>query len=179
MDELRRRRAERLEHAPVQRLVGTVVVAADNVRDSEVDVVDHRREVIGRRAVLAQERHALEAVAERSPGLAVPLGAVALPHRALVPVDPEPLEVPQDRFLPALEISRGVRVVDPKQHPVAKAAVCDGTQRVAEMERARRARREADSDRHPASVRFCPRWSPGAQRFSAKTADSPLPSTAS
>jgi hypothetical protein len=47
------------------------------------------------------------------------------------------------------------------------------------VKRARRARGKTDPDRHPASVRFCPRWSPGAQRFSAKTASPPLPTTAS
>ena len=89
---------------------------------------------------------------KRSPSgaadLAVPLGALALQHRAFVPRDPEPLEVAQDRLLPAGDVARGIGVVDPQQHPVAEPAVRDRAQRVAEVERARRARRKADSDGH-------------------------------
>ena len=88
MDELRRRRTERLEQAPMQILVRAMVVAAHDVRDPEVDVVDDGREVIRRRAVLAQQRQAFEAIAERSPHLAMALRTLALPHRPLVPGDP-------------------------------------------------------------------------------------------
>ena len=56
VDVLGRRRAQRLVQATVQVLVRTVVVAADDVRDPEVDVVDDAREVIGGRAVGAEER---------------------------------------------------------------------------------------------------------------------------
>ena len=54
VDELGRLRAERLEQPPVELLVRPVVVAADDVRDAEVDVVDDAREVVGRRPVLAE-----------------------------------------------------------------------------------------------------------------------------
>ena len=120
MDELGRRRAERLEQPPVDRLVGPVVVAADDVRDAEVDVVDHRRQLIRGRAVLAQQGQAIEAVAERGTGLAMALGALALPHRSLVPRDPEPLEIAEDRLLPARDVARSVGVVDAQEHPVAE-----------------------------------------------------------
>ncbi len=179
MDELGRRRAERLEQPPVERLVGPVVVAAHDVRDAEVDVVDHRREVIRGRAVLAQQGQAVEPVAQRSTGLAMAFCPLALPDRPLVPRDPEPLEIAEDRLLAARDVARSVGVVDPQQHPVAQPAVSDRAQGIAEVERARRARRKTDSDRHASSVRFRPRWSPGAQRFSAKTADPPLPTQAS
>ena len=49
-------RAERLGQRAVQRLVRPVVVAADHVRDPEVDVVDDGRELVGRRAVRPQQR---------------------------------------------------------------------------------------------------------------------------
>ena len=51
----------------VELLVGPVVVAADDVRDPEVDVVDDARELVGRGAVLAQQRHALEALPAARP----------------------------------------------------------------------------------------------------------------
>ncbi len=146
VDELRRRRPECLEQPPMERLVGAMVVAAHDVRDAEVDVVDDRREVICRRAVLAQQGEAVEPVAERRPHLAVPLRALALPHRPVVPGDPEPLEIPQDRLLAAGDVARGIGVVDPEEHPVPKPPVRDRAERVAEMKRARRARRETDSD---------------------------------
>ena len=60
VDELGRRRAERLEQAAVQLLVRAMVEAAHDVRDPEVDVVDDAREVVGRGAVLAEERRAPE-----------------------------------------------------------------------------------------------------------------------
>ena len=56
MDVLGRFRAERLGQLAVQRLVRPVVVAADDVRDPEVDVVDDARELIRRRPVLAEQR---------------------------------------------------------------------------------------------------------------------------
>ena len=62
---------------------------------------------------------------------------------------------------------------------VGEAAIRHRAQRVAEVERAGGARGKTDPDSHPASVRFCPRWSPGAQLCSAKTASPPLPTTAS
>ena len=151
VDELRRRRAERLEEPPVHRLVRTVVVAADDVRDAEIDVVDDRRELVRRRAVLAQERDALEPVAERRADLAMAVGALALAHRPLVPRDAEPLEVGDDRLLPALDVPRRIGVVDAEKHPVAEAAVRDRAERVADVKRARRTGSEANPN-HAASV---------------------------
>ena len=113
--------AERLGEPPVQRLVRPVVVAADHVRDPEVDVVDDARKVVGRGPVLAQERDAVEAVAERRRCLAVALGSLALPHRPLVPREAEPVEVAEDLLLAAGHVPRGVGVVDPQQHPVPQS----------------------------------------------------------
>ena len=155
VDELRRRRPERLEQPPMERLVGAMVVAADDVRDAEVDVVDNRRELIGRRAVLAHQRETVEPVAERCPHVAMALRALALTHGPLVPGKPEPFQIPHDRLLPAGDVARGIGVVDPEQHPVAKPPVRDRAQRVADVKRARRARRKADSD-HRASVSGAP-----------------------
>ena len=151
MDELRRRRPERLEQPPVHRLVRTVIVAANDVRDAEVDVVDDRRELVRRRAVLAQERRPFEAVAELRCHLAMPVCALALAHRPFVPRDAEPLEVGDDRLLAARDVARGIGVVDAEKHPVAEPPVRDRAERVADVERARRARSEADAN-HAASV---------------------------
>ena len=63
VDELRRARPERLEQPAVERLVRPVVVPADHVRDPEVDVVHDARQVVGRRAVLADEGRAVETLA--------------------------------------------------------------------------------------------------------------------
>src|SRR5204863_5557580 len=91
--ELGRRCTERLEQAPMEILVGAMVVAAHYMRDPEIDVVDYGSEVIRRRAVLAQQRQTLEAIAERSPHLTVALRTLALAHGPLVPGDPQPLEI--------------------------------------------------------------------------------------
>ena len=106
---------ERLEQPPVERLVRPVVVAADDVRDPEVDVVHDAREVVGRRAVLAHERDAVEALAELRARLEVPFSPLALAHRPFVPGEPEPLEVAQQRLLPARHVARRIGVVDPQQ----------------------------------------------------------------
>ena len=144
---LRRLRAERAMQRGVQLLVRPVVGAADHVRDPEVDVVDDAREMERRRAVVAPERDALEAL--RQPGLArrreVALGALALPHRPVVPLDPEPAQVLEDRLLAAGHVARRVGVVDPQQQPVAEAAVRHRAQRVADVQRPGRARSEADA----------------------------------
>src|SRR5439155_22146465 len=71
--------------------------------------------------------------------------AVTLPHRPVVPRDPEPLELAQDRLLTAREVAHRIGVVDPKQQPVAEVTVGDRAQRVSEVERPRRARCEADA----------------------------------
>src|SRR5207302_5472815 len=69
--------------------------------------------------------------------------------------DPEPLEIAHDRLEAALDVARRIRVVDPQQQPalalVGEASVRDRAERVAEMERSRRARGEADFD-HRASL---------------------------
>jgi A/G-specific adenine glycosylase len=134
VDELRRRRAERLEQAPMERLVRPVVEAAHDVRDPEVDIVDDGRELIGRRAVLAQQRDAVEAIPERGSGLAVTLLALTLPHRPLVPLEPEPLKVADDLLLAAGHVPSGVGVVDPEEHPVAEHPVGDGAEGVPDVQ---------------------------------------------
>ena len=95
--------AERAVQRRVQLLVRPVIGAADHVRDPEVDVVDHAREVERRRPVVAPQHHAVEPL--REPGgsrsLEMPLGALALPNRPVVPVDAEPAEVVEDRLLAA------------------------------------------------------------------------------
>ena len=58
--ELRRRRAERLVEQHLLRRVRDVIVAADDVRDRHVDVVDDDRQVIGRMAVGAEDDEALD-----------------------------------------------------------------------------------------------------------------------
>ena len=101
MDVLGRGRSERLVELPVQILVRPVVVAADDVRDAELGVVDDAREVVGRSAVLAEERDPAEAVAEQAlGGFAVAVLAFALAHRPLVPGEAEPLEVARSASSP-------------------------------------------------------------------------------
>ena len=134
VDELRRGRPERLEQAPVQRLVRPVVEAADDVGDAEVDVVDHGGELIGGTSVGAEERDSVEAVAELGARLPVALRALALAHRALVPLEPEPLQVPDDLLLAPREVPSRIRVVDAEQHPVAQLPVCDGAEGVPDVQ---------------------------------------------
>src|SRR6478672_4457977 len=149
VDELRRVGAERLDQPSVQGLVGTVVEAAHDVRDAEVDVVDDAGEVVRRAAVLAQQRDAVEAVAERGARLTVSLRALALAHGAGVPFDPEPLQVGDELGLAARNVPRGIRVVDAQQHPVAQLPVRDGAESVADMQRTGGAR----SETHPLHLR--------------------------
>jgi hypothetical protein len=99
--------------------------------------------VKGRRAVVAEERHALEGLRKPRSRLAIAFPALALAHGALVPLDPEPAQVFQDRLLPAGDIARGIRVVDSQQHRAAEVPVRDRAEGVADMERARRARSKA------------------------------------
>jgi hypothetical protein len=115
------------------------------VRDAEVDVVHHARQVVRRRAVLAHKRHPVEPVTELCAGLEVPLAPLALANRAVVPREPEPLEVAQQLLLPAGQIASRVGVVDPQQRPPAQRAVRDRAERVANVQGARRARSEARS----------------------------------
>ena len=136
----------------MQLLVGAVVVAAHDVRDPEVDVVHDACEVVGRRAVLAQKRHAVEALAQLPARLDVAFPPLALAHRPLVPLDSEPLEVAQQLLLTAGHVARRVGVVDPEQQPVAEAAVGDRAERVPDVQRAGRAGSEADLLHGVASV---------------------------
>ena len=52
--------AERLVEQDLSRRVGEVIVAADHVRDPHLDVVDHDAEVVGRRAVGAEQDQVVE-----------------------------------------------------------------------------------------------------------------------
>jgi hypothetical protein len=117
VDHDRRHTAEGSVHGGVQLLVRAMIGPADHMRDPEVDVVDDACEVERRRSVVAPQHHApLEPLRQprRARRLDVPLGALALPHRALVPVDPEPAQVVEDRLLPAGHVPRRIRVVDPQ-----------------------------------------------------------------
>jgi hypothetical protein len=77
-------------------------------------------------------------------------GPLALPKRALVDRDPEPGEVAQDPLLGPLLDAGSVGVVDAKyEHApvsVGEAPVRPGGERAPEMERAGRARSEAETD---------------------------------
>ena len=152
VDVLRRGRPERLVEPAVEVFVRAMVVPAIDVRDPELGVVDDAREMVGRRPVLAEERRPSEAVAAEPLDCgAVELLPLALADRPLVPGEAEPLEVAEDRLLPAPDVARRVGVVDPQQHPVALAAIDDGAEGVPDVERARRAGREPDAF-HPANV---------------------------
>ena len=83
--------------------------------DLEIHVVHDTGEVVGRRSVLAQKRHPVEAFAQIPAGLDMAFPPLALPHRTLVPLDPEPLEVAQQFLLTARHVARRVGVVDPDQ----------------------------------------------------------------
>src|SRR5204862_7597253 len=144
VDVLGRRRAERLGEPPVQLFVRPVVVAAQDVRDPEVDVVDNARQVVGGGAVLAQQSDSVEAIAEASTGFRVAPGALALADGAFVPLDAGPGEVGDDRVLAAGHVAFGVGVIDPEQQPVAKSAVGNRTEGVADVQGAGRTRCEAD-----------------------------------
>src|SRR5438034_8361365 len=117
-----------------------MVGAPDHMRDPEVDVVDDARELIGGAAVGPQELNALEALRQAGGGLAVAGATVALAHRSLVPVDPEPAEIVEDRLLAPLDVASRVGVVDPQQEGAAEVAVDDRAERIADVERARRTR---------------------------------------
>jgi len=54
----------------------------------------------------------------------------------------------EELLLAAGDVTRGIRVVDAEQHPVAEPPVGDGAQGVADMERSGRARRKTDVHRH-------------------------------
>src|SRR5215204_1202921 len=148
----------------MQVLVRAVVEAAHDVRDPEVRVVDDAREVIGRGAVFAEQRDAVEPLAELRSGLPVAVLPLALPHGPFVPREAEPLEVADDLLLTAGHVALGIRVVDPQQHPVPQTAVCDRAEGVTYVQGARRARREADSLHLRPSLRAAPRAPRGPAR---------------
>ena len=129
----------------VQRLVRPVVVAADHVGDPEVEVVDDARKVVGRVPSSRSSVTPWKRCGQSGRRLAVARLPLALAHRPLVPVDPEPAQVVEDRLLAAGQVARRVGVVDAQQHRVAEVAVGDRAERVADVERAGRARREADA----------------------------------
>ena len=91
--------------------------------------------------------------------LGVDVLALALPYGALVPAHAEPGEVGEDRLLPTMDDTRGIGVVDPQNEAptllVGEPTIRDGHQRVPQMERTGRARREPDADAH-ASIVMCP-----------------------
>src|SRR3954468_4844327 len=149
MHELRRLRAERLEQPAVDRLVRAVVEAAHDVRDAEVDVVDDGGELVGRAAVLAQQRDPVETSTEAGPRLAMPVRTLALPHRAFVPLELEPLQVADDVVFAAGHVPARVGVVDAQQHPVAQVPVRNGAEGVPDVQRTGGARSEA----HPFHLR--------------------------
>src|ERR1044071_530690 len=153
VDDVRRLRSERAVERRVQLLVRAMVRAADHMCDPEVGVVDDAREMERGRPVVAPHHHALEALGQPGPArrFEVTLCPRALAHRPLLPLDAEPPHVLDDRLLPTRHVARRIRVVDAKQQPVAEAAVRDRAQRIPDVERSRRARREADAD-HAATV---------------------------
>ena len=151
-----------------------MIGAADDVRDTEVEVVDDGRKLVGRRAVRPRERRPGEPdravlVANRSrlerdrSRLGVTRRSRALPDRPLLPGDPEPAEVGEDRLLPTGDAAFGVGVVD-TQHKdstvlVGVGAVGHGAERVPEVKRPCRARCEADANGGAhASIVMWPEW---------------------
>ena len=128
-------------------MIGRAAVAAD----------DHERPHPGRSQVerAVADRRVLCGVC----GLDVPLDAGALADRSLVPADPEPREVGPNGLLGARHRALRIGVVDAKQHraPLAacKQAVHERREGTPQVERAGRARREANVDGHPPYVRTC------------------------
>jgi hypothetical protein len=175
MDHLRRLRPERPVERRVQLLVGAMIGSSDHVRDLEVDVVDDRREMKRRRPVVPPQHDAVEPLGQ--PGLLcsgdVTRGALALAHWTVVPRDPEPAQVLDDRLLPARDVPRRVRVVEAQQQPVADATVRDRAQGIADVQRARRARREPDARRHSVATAsskwstYSAEWRPGTRSAAA------------
>jgi len=143
-----------------------VIVSADDVGDPEIEIVRDRRELVRRRAVRAEkgcaippETHGAFGVALRSTageralgGLDIERASLALTHRTFVERHSEPREIAEDRDLPTLDRPRGIGVVDAQHERAAprlgEATVSDRGQRIPEMERARRARSEADANGH-------------------------------
>src|SRR6266511_307795 len=157
MDVHRRLGAESPREVLVESLVGEVVLAPDDVGDSEVDVVYDAGQVVGRTPVRAEKRDAAEPDrplfvhgSNRPRSLPMALGALALAQRALVPPDSEPFKVPQDPGFGLRVRPLGIGVVYAQNEDcvvlVGKPAVDCRCQGAAEVKRARRARREADAN---------------------------------
>ena len=101
-----------------------MVGAADDVGDAEVEVVSHSCELVRRGPIGAQQRHPAEAerpvgitrgraAALRGVGRRVVDGSTfALADGALLPRDPEPVQILEDHGLAALDGARSVGVVD-------------------------------------------------------------------
>jgi hypothetical protein len=156
--------------APVELEVRPVVAAADDVGDLELEVVDNRRELVRSRAVRPEESRAVAPEPDRSlvllrrftgreralRGFPVERAALALTDWAFVDDDAEPLEIADDRLLSTRDAPLRVGVVDPQdEHAaalVSETPVGDRCQRIPKVERARRARREADPCRGHASI---------------------------
>ena len=174
MDHLGQLAPERPRDPLLHLFVRPVVGAADDVGDPEVEIVDNRCELVGRgavrprkrrprkpdRAVHVTDRACLESERRR---LGVTLCPFALPDRPLLPGDAEPAEVAQNRLLAAGNGALGVGVVDAQHEDpavlVRERPVGDGAERVAEVERPGRARREADANAGAhASIVMWPGW---------------------
>ena len=168
MDVLGRSGPECLVELLVELLVRPVVVPAVDMRDSEVRVVDDARQVVGGRAVLAEERRPAEAVAAQLlGGLPVAFLPLALAHGPLVPANLQPSEVAQDRVLAARQVAGRVGVIDPQEQMTALAPVDDRAQPVTDVKRAGWAGREAHALHRPNVTaarpasrggRFFPSW---------------------
>jgi hypothetical protein len=167
VDHLGQAAAQRRGDASLHLLIRAVVGPADHVRDTELEVVGHRRELVRRAPVGTGERDAVEAdrpvsIADgtvlQRPGGGRPIqkAPVALTHGAFVEADPEPGEVVENRLLALGHGAAGVGVVDAQhEHTVVRVGedpVGDRAERVTEMERARRARCEAHADSHEANL---------------------------
>ena len=168
MDDFREHTPERTCNALLEHFVGTVVGASDDVRDPHLHVVGDRRELVGGGAVRPDQCHAVQP--ERAVGVAhrasLALGDVcrsrmdcasfALPHRPPVPRKAEPLEIGDECGLAPLETTRRVGVVDSQREGssvcVGKPPVRHRGERVAEVQRPGRARREADANGHRANL---------------------------
>ena len=160
VDVLRRLEAERARELPLQLRVRAVIGAAHDVRDLEVVVVDDARQVIGRRAVGPEQGCA--AKADRPVGVGLPHArrrltmtrdTLALAGRSLVPRQPQPLQVFEDRLDRTVHLAGAIGVVDPEQQPVTATPVGDCGEGAAEVQRPCRARRETDSRGHALSLR--------------------------
>ena len=166
VDHLGQLAAERARDALLHLEIRPVVRSANHVRDPEVEVVDDGRELVrgacrrARRSVVPSRASRTEPSSSRSAPPAPSARAAASAYTSprslcrtgpFVELDAEPGEIVEDRLLPTLDGSRRIGVVDPQHHDAAvrvrEAAVRDRGQRVAEVERAGRARSEADADR--------------------------------